>query len=169
MNCACAYSLTAEQNLLLILLLFRTALAPYCSVSRFDTRTLRTQRRQQYIRENGCARSVVCLLYAVVSWVFSGWRLLVKGRKLEKSQRTTANSRHITLRAQPFSRTYCCWRCVLNVRVSNLDTLVWASIVQYGVVTCGLFFSMVLYCLMLWYDLVLYRLVRYNFFLIWWR
>ena len=36
------------------------------SVSRFDTRTLRTQRQQQYIRENGCARSVVCLLFAVV-------------------------------------------------------------------------------------------------------
>ena len=28
-----------------------------------------------------------------------------------------------TLRAQPFSRTYYCWRCVCNVRVSNLDTL----------------------------------------------
>ena len=36
------------------------------SVSRFDTRTLRTQRQQQYVRENGCARSVVCLLFAVV-------------------------------------------------------------------------------------------------------
>ena len=49
--------------LLLILLLLRTALA---SVSRFDTRTLRTQRQQQYVRENGCARSVVCLLFVVV-------------------------------------------------------------------------------------------------------
>ena len=37
-----------------------------CSVSRFDTRTLRTQRQQQYVRENGFARSVVCLLFAVV-------------------------------------------------------------------------------------------------------
>ena len=41
----------------------------------------------------------------------------------DKTQRTTVNSRHTTLRAQPFSRTYCCWRCALNVRVSNLDTL----------------------------------------------
>ena len=41
----------------------------------------------------------------------------------EKTQRTTANSRHTTLRVQPFSRTYCGWRCVRNVRVSNLDTL----------------------------------------------
>ena len=41
----------------------------------------------------------------------------------EKTQRTTANSKHTTLRAQPFSRTYCCWRCVRNVPVSNLDTL----------------------------------------------
>ena len=59
----------------------------------------------------------------VVLWVFSGWRLLVKERKPEKSQRTTANSRHTTLRAQPFSRTYCYWRFERNVRVSNLDTL----------------------------------------------
>ena len=29
----------------------------------------------------------------------------------EKTQRTTANSRHTTLRAERFSRTYCCWRC----------------------------------------------------------
>ena len=42
----------------------------------------------------------------------------------ERTQKTTANSRCKTLRAQPFSRTYCCWRCVCNVRVSNLDTLV---------------------------------------------
>ena len=41
----------------------------------------------------------------------------------EKTQRTTANSRHTSLRAQPFSCTYCCWRCVRNVRVSNLDIL----------------------------------------------
>ena len=37
-----------------------------CSVSRFDTRTLRTQRQQQYVRTNGYTRSVVCLLFAVV-------------------------------------------------------------------------------------------------------
>ena len=41
----------------------------------------------------------------------------------EKTQRTTVNSRHTALRAQSFSRTYCCWRCVRNVRVSNLSTL----------------------------------------------
>ena len=41
----------------------------------------------------------------------------------EKTQRTTANSRRKTLRAQLFSHTYCCWRCVCKVRVSNLHTL----------------------------------------------
>ena len=41
----------------------------------------------------------------------------------EKTRRTTANSRRTTLHAQPFSRTYCCRRCVRNVRVSNPDTL----------------------------------------------
>ena len=44
----------------------------HASVSRFDTWTLRTQCQQQYVRENGCARSVVCLLFAVVLWDFSG-------------------------------------------------------------------------------------------------
>ena len=83
-------------------------------MTRFDTRTLRTQRQQLYVRQDGCARSVVCLLFAVVLWFFSVWRLLVKERKAEKSQRTTANSRHTTLRAQPFSRTYSCWRCVVT-------------------------------------------------------
>ena len=87
----------------------------YASVSRFDTQTLRTQRQEQYVRENGCACSVV-------------WRLLVKERKPEKTRRTTANSRHTTLRAQPFSRTYCCWCCVCNIRVSNLDTLHYATL-----------------------------------------
>ena len=56
------------------------------SVSRFDTRTLRTQRQQQYVRQNCCARRVVCQLFAVVLWVFSGWRLLVKERKPVKTQ-----------------------------------------------------------------------------------
>ena len=41
----------------------------------------------------------------------------------ERTQRTAANSRRAALRAQPLTRTYCCWRCVCNVRVSNLDTL----------------------------------------------
>ena len=41
----------------------------------------------------------------------------------ERTQRTAANSRRTALREQPFSRTYCCWRCVCNVPVSNLDTL----------------------------------------------
>ena len=36
------------------------------SVSRFDTRRLRNQRQKQYVRENGCARNVVCLLEAVI-------------------------------------------------------------------------------------------------------
>ena len=36
------------------------------SVIRFETRTLHTQRQQQYVRENGCARSVLRLLFAVV-------------------------------------------------------------------------------------------------------
>ena len=31
LNCACVYSLTAEQNLLLTLLLLRSVLAPYCT------------------------------------------------------------------------------------------------------------------------------------------
>ena len=93
------------------------------SVSRFDRRTLRTQRQQQYVRKNGCARSVVCLLFAVVLWVFSDFLSLTRSLQPEKTQRTTANSRHTTLRAQPFSRTYRCWRCVRNVRLSNLDTL----------------------------------------------
>ena len=48
-----------------------------CSVSRFETGTLHTQRQQQYVRENGCARSAVRLLFAAVLWVLSGWRLLV--------------------------------------------------------------------------------------------
>ena len=39
--------------------------------------TLHTQRQQQYVRENGCARSAVRLLFAAVLWVLSGWRLLV--------------------------------------------------------------------------------------------
>ena len=49
-----------------------------------------------------------------------------------QGERTTANSRHTTLRAQPFSRTYCCWRCVRNVRVSNLDTLFQVSFNGFG-------------------------------------
>ena len=57
------------------------------SLSRFDTRALRTQCQQQYVRENGCARSVVFLLFAVILWIFSGWRLLVNERKPEKNQR----------------------------------------------------------------------------------
>ena len=36
------------------------------SVSRFETGTLHTQRQQQYVRENGCARSAVRLLFAAV-------------------------------------------------------------------------------------------------------
>ena len=93
------------------------------SVSRFNTRTLRTQRQQQYVRENGCARSVLCLLFAVVLWDFSGFLSLTSSLQPEKTQRITANSRHTTLRAKPFSRTYCCWRYVRIVRVSNLDIL----------------------------------------------
>ena len=96
---------------------------PLVSVSRFDTRKWRTQRQQQYVRENGCERSVECLLFAVVLWVFSVFLSLTRSLQPEKTPRTTANSRHTTLRAQSFSRTYCCWRCVRNVRVSNLDTL----------------------------------------------
>ena len=95
-----------------------------CSVSRFDTRTLRTQRQQQYVRENGCGRSVVCLLFTVVLWEFSGFLSLTRSLQPEKTQRTTAYRRHTTLRAQSFWRTYCGWRCVRNVRVSNMHTLV---------------------------------------------
>ena len=102
---------------------------PYCtilaqtSVSRFDTRTLSTQRQQQYVRENGCARSVMCLLFAVVLWDFSNFLPLTRSLQPEKTQKTTAYRRHTTLRAQPFSRMYCCLRCVRNVRVSNLETI----------------------------------------------
>ena len=41
----------------------------------------------------------------------------------ERTQRTAANSRRTALCAQPFSCTYCCWRCECNVPVSNLDIL----------------------------------------------
>ena len=34
------------------------------SVSRFDTQTLRTQRQQQYVRENGWPRSVVSTVHS---------------------------------------------------------------------------------------------------------
>ena len=61
-------------------------------------------------------------------WFLAHARSAVGARILqpEISQRTTANSRRKTLRAQPFSRTYSCWRCVCNIRVSNLDTLAMA-------------------------------------------
>ena len=101
----------------------------WINVSRFDTRTLRTQRQQQYVRENGCVHSVVCLLFAVVLWVISGFLSLTSSLQPEKTQRTTANSRRKTQRAQPFSRTYCCWRYVRKVRVSNLDTLLWIALI----------------------------------------
>ena len=44
-----------------------------------------------------------------------------KSLQPERTQRTAANNRRTALRAQPFSRTYCCWRCVCNVPVSNLE------------------------------------------------
>ena len=40
----------------------------------------------------------------------------------ERTQRTAANSRRTALRAQPFSRTYCCWRCVCNVKRSRFKS-----------------------------------------------
>ena len=92
------------------------------SVSRFETGTLHTQLQQQYVRENGCARSVVCAVRSG-SLRFSGFLSLTRSIQPERTQRTPANSRRTALRAQPFSRTSCRWRCVCNVPVSNLDTL----------------------------------------------
>ena len=78
---------------------FRAQRRPQTSVSRFDTRTLCTQRQQQYVSENGCACSVVCLLFAVVLWDFSGFLSLIRSLQPEQTQRTTANSRHYAARA----------------------------------------------------------------------
>ena len=44
--------------------------------------------------------------------------------QIERTQRTAANRKRTTLRAQPFSHTYYRWRCVRNVCVSNLNTLI---------------------------------------------
>ena len=100
------------------------------SVSRFDTRTLRTQRQQQYVRENRWARSVVCLLFAVVLWVFSLWQGAFNQRKLIEPLRTAdtlrcaRNDSHVrTAVGVDFVSftcqiwTYCLW--LLYLHISN--------------------------------------------------
>ena len=92
------------------------------SVSRFETGTLYTQRQQQYVRENCCARSPVHLLFAAVLRVLSGWRLLVKERKPENLREPLRTAAHYGARATTLTYVLL-WRCVCNVPVSNLDTL----------------------------------------------
>ena len=71
-------------------------------------------------------RTYATLANSAYMWFLAHAMSAVGTRSLqpERTQRTTANSKRKTLRAQPFSRTYrCCLRCVCNVRISNLDTL----------------------------------------------
>ena len=46
-------------------------------------------------------------------------------------QRTNANSRHTTLCAQPFSRTYCCWRCCVTFACQIWTHCTWGVYSEY--------------------------------------